>query len=69
MFKKLEIGIIVPKNEEDLCDDLTSFDLIENKGIYFYYAFLFVVKTAGRFDEFIDNLYVVPKKKKKLLEE
>lgn len=62
-----------------MCDDLIPFDLIENKGdeifllhksgeIYFYYTFLFIAKIAGRFDEFIDNLYVVPKKKKKLLE-
>ena len=58
-------------NEEKLRDDLIPFDLIENKedkifllhkgngGIYFYYAFTFVIKIADNFDEFIDNLYEI----------
>ena len=58
-------------NEEKLRDDLIPFDLIENKedeifllhkvngGIYFYYAFTFVIKVADNFDEFIDNLYEI----------
>ena len=58
-------------NEEKLRDDLIPLDLIENKedkifllhkvngGIYFYYAFTFVIKIADNFDEFIDNLYEI----------
>ena len=58
-------------NEEKLRDDLIPFDLIENNedkifllhkgngGIYFYYAFTFVIKIADNFDEFIDNLYEI----------
>jgi len=30
-----------------------------NGGIYFYYAFTFVIKIADNFDEFIDNLYEI----------
>lgn len=55
-------------DEDKLNDDLIPFDLIENQddkifllhkvngGVYCYYAFVFVIKIADSFDEFIERI-------------